>query len=130
MGKLTFAVATLLVAVTFASQSFADWTEVGANQGGDTYYVDFDRIRKSDGYIYFWNLSDYREPNELGVASSVVYKQGDCNVFRYKYLRDTYYKTPMGRGNIYGSSNVPDKEWRYATPYSMQEIILEAVCSH
>ena len=43
---------TLTFTVMFPSPSFAEWKKVEENMGGDTFYVDFDRIRKHDGYVY------------------------------------------------------------------------------
>ena len=40
----------------FASPAYADWEWVSENMNGTTFYVDFDRMRKNDGYVYFWDL--------------------------------------------------------------------------
>ena len=42
-----------------SAPSYAKWTKVGENVYGSTFYVDFERIRKGDGYVYFWGLNDY-----------------------------------------------------------------------
>ena len=39
----------------FSSTSFADWTKVDESEIGN-HYVDFDKIRKYDGFVYFWTL--------------------------------------------------------------------------
>ena len=127
--KSLITIFTLVFTVMFSSTSFAEWTEIGKNVDGDTFYVDFERIRKHDGYVYFWRLRDYLKPDKHGDLSSKVYQQGDCNLFRYKYLSDSYYTQPMGKGTTSSSSNKPDKEWRYAPPNSIMEMILESVCS-
>ena len=54
MKKLTLIFTLLFSTVMFSSTSSAEWTEIGENVGRDTYYVDFERIRKVDGYVYFW----------------------------------------------------------------------------
>ena len=118
----------LLLFVMFSFNSFAEWTKAGKNTNGDTFYFDFERIRKVDGYIYFWNLLDRVKPTETKVLSSKVYIQADCRLFRYKNLVYHFHKEPMGRG----PSNVsePVKEgWRYPSPGSLKEIILKSVCS-
>ena len=43
----------------FSSASFADWTKVGENVSGDTFYVDLERIRKHGGFVYYWSMTDY-----------------------------------------------------------------------
>ena len=94
---------------------------------GNTSYVDFDKIRKHDGYVYYWDLTDYLEPMN-GDLSAIVYNQGDCELFRFKYLSFVYHKQPMGRDT--GESNNPkNPEWEYPSPNSVGEIVLKAVCS-
>ena len=119
---------TLTFTVMFSSTSFAEWTKAGENANG-IYYVDFERIRKHNGYVYYWELSDYPKPNKYGDLSYKSYNQGDCELFRYKILSDQYFKQPMGRGKVYLSSNTPDQEWHYARPNSAKEVILEKICS-
>ena len=65
---------------------------------GDIFYVDFERIRKHGGYVYWWDLSDLLKPTETGMSSAKVYRQGDCKLFRYKSLSFSSYKEPMGGG--------------------------------
>ena len=112
------------------STSFAGWTEVVTDMEGNTYYVDFERIRKHDGYVYFWELGDLLKPNEYGNLSAKAYKQGDCKKFRYKWLSMSLYKESMGGGEIGETSNTPDKEWTYPHPDSPSGIILKSVCQY
>ena len=114
----------------FSSTSYADWKNVGKNVEGDTFYVDFERIRKHDGYVYWWELSDYLEP-ELGDLSHKLYKQCDCRVFRSRNLSFSFHKEPMGGGT--GQVIEPtgeQKNWIYPSPNSMNELILKTVCEY
>ena len=83
----------------FSSTSFAKWTEVtkggGDNNSGDTFFIDFETIRKVDEYIYFWGLNDYLKPIRHGHFSNKFYKQGDCKLFRYKLLSFSFHVEPM-----------------------------------
>jgi hypothetical protein len=118
----------LVFTVMFSSTSFADWTWVSENVDGDTYYVDFERIRKHGGYVFWWDLEDLLKPTEDGDLSSKAYKQGDCKLFRYKGLSYSFHKEPMGGGT--GDSNSPkNPQWRYPPPNSSSETILKAVCN-
>ena len=128
MKKLII-LSTLIFSVTFSSPSFADWKKVGENVAGATFYVDFERIRKHDGYVYWWGLADFLKPSPNGRLSGKSYYQGDCKLFRFKFLSDTYYNTPMGRGEVASGSNKPDKNWNYPSPNSSSETILKTVCS-
>ena len=125
---------TLILALTFTvmfpSPSFAEWKRVSENVDGTTFYVDFERIRKHGGYVYFWILSDYLKPDKYGDLSAKVYYQGDCELFRFKNLSYSFHKEPMGGGTSSTSSNKPEKEWRYPPPNSANEVVLKSVCAY
>ena len=114
--------------VMFSSPSYSEWTKVSTNVMGDTFYVDFDRIRKNSGYAYFWKMSDYMTPNSYGDFSGILYYQSECGVLRWKVLSDSYFKGQMGTGEKTGGSNKPDKEWSYPSPNSSSEKVLKTVC--
>ena len=127
--KHTLPVHTLALtfALMFSSTSFAGWTKVGENKNG-THYVDFERIRKVDGFVYFWDLTDYLKPNKDGDLSYKTYTQGDCKLFRFKFLSLSFYKVPMGGGT--GTPYTPPDKWTYLPPNSSGETILKSVCNH
>ena len=91
--------------------------------------MDFERIRKHDGFVYYWTLSDLLKPDKEGDLSYKHYRQTDCKLFRYKNLSNSYHKEPMGGGEKMSGSNTPDREWNYPPPNSSIEIILKTVCS-
>ena len=128
MKKLTF-LTTLILTVMFSSTSFGEWTNVGKNVKGTTYYVDFERIRKHDGYVYWWDLGDYLKPDKWGTLSGKVYNQGDCKLFRFKALNYSHHKEPMGKG-IGDSKSPKNPEWKYPHPNSSSEIILKRICRY
>ena len=110
----------------FSSTSYAEWTKTGAVLGNN-YYLDFSRIRKVDGYVYFWVLADYLKPNNAGSLSVKAYYQGDCKLFRMKIMSASFYKEPMGYGA--GRTLSPSKdEWTYPAPNSADETHLKYVC--
>ena len=126
--KTLLTVLTVFFTVMFSPPSYAEWTKVGENISGDTYYVDFERIRKVDGYVYWWELGDYLKPNKNGILSAKVYNQGDCRLFRRKLLSFSFYKEPMGGGTAQ-SASPKNQEWIYPSPRSVGEGILNQVCS-
>jgi hypothetical protein len=119
----------LFSTVMFSSSSYAEWTKMSENVDGTTYYVDYERIRKHDGYVYWWILSDYLKPTKYGDLSTKMYKQGDCKLFRYKSLSFSHHIEPMGGGTGNKTLNVPDKEWNYPPPDTVAEEILKQVCN-
>ena len=129
MRKLTL-ILLLIFTVMLSSPSHAKWTKVGGSVLRNTFYVDFERIRKVDGYVYYWILTDYLKPTKHGDLSGKTYYQGDCKLFRHKILTGNFYTEPMGHGKIASSSNIPDKEWTYPSPNTVGEVILKKVCKH
>ena len=84
-----------LSSLIMSSVAYAKWTEVSKNVSGDTYYVDFERIKKHDGKVYFWRLNDYLKPTKYGDISVKIYDEAECGRFRYRSLSATFYKGPM-----------------------------------
>ena len=127
MRKLTL-ILSLVFTVTLSSPSYAEWTKLGENHIGNTHYVDFERIRKVDGYVYWWELVDLLKPDNDGKLSAKLYNQGDCKLFRFKLLSVLEHKEPMGGGT--GETFTPkNPEWNYPPPNSVMETNLKTVCS-
>ena len=125
--KITLGITLLFSTLMFASPAYADWQKVVESESGTTYYVDFDRMRTNGGYVYFWQLGDYLEPNKYGTLSDKVYNQGDCEMFRFKNLSFSFHKQPMGEGSG-NADSPPNPEWMYPPPNTPIEIMLKRVC--
>ena len=111
----------------FSSPSYSEWTKVSEGVDGDTFYVDFERIRKVDGYVYHWDMVDYLKPISGGYLSIKSYGLGDCKMFRFKYINNIGYRKPMGVGT--GQPDNRPTKWYYPSPNSVNEKILKSVCS-
>ena len=120
----------IIILVMSVSASYAEWTKVTKNIKGDTLYVDFEKMRKHDGYLYWWYLVDYHKPIKHGIWSLKAYIQSDCLEFRYKIFANFPYKKPMGEGVASSSNKKPDKEWRYPPINSSTKKILNTICKH
>lgn len=75
--------------------ALAEWTKINT-YGDGTVYVDFGRIRESNGQVYFWYLLDFDRPKN-SVFSASFYNQGDCQIFRLKQLSTSFYRASMGK---------------------------------
>ena len=128
MMKKHLTILTLIFPLMFSSTSYAEWTKVSKNSDITTFYVDFKRIRKVDGYVYFWLLADFLKPINNGILSAKIYSQGDCKQFREKHLSIYFYKEPMGDGDNDGDPFTPPDKWAYPLPESSQETFLKSVC--
>jgi len=93
---------------------------------GHNFYLDFDRIKKNDGYIYIWELIDLSKP-KYGYLSGKLYKQVDCRIFRFKILSFVHHNQSMGKDT--GDSSSPENpEWQYPSPESVDETLLNSIC--
>ena len=113
----------------FSSTSSAEWTKVSEGVTGSAYYLDLDRIRKNDGYVYYWKLQDYLKPDKYGDLSDKFYVEGDCKRFRRRWLSSISYKQPMGEGTAGNSASNSNPEWTYPSPDSVSELLLNRVCA-
>ena len=110
--KTLLTIFTLVFTVMLSSTSFAEWEKVSKGvESGDTYYVDFERIRKHGGFVYFWVLGDALKPIQ-NTLSLKTYKEGDCKLFRFKRLSWSFHKEPMD-GGTGDTNNDPDCPWSY-----------------
>ena len=116
----------MLSTVIFSSITYAGWTEITKGENSSSHYVDFERIRKHDGFVYFWSMSNYPTPIK-GVSSEINLRQGDCKLFRYKIIDGSFYNKPMLRGSP--SKFAADSKWRYAQPNTIGESFLQSVCN-
>jgi hypothetical protein len=118
----------LAFSVMFSSPSYAEWTKTIKSVSGNTFYVDFETIRKHDGFLYSWELIDRPKQSEYGDWSAKIYKQNDCKLFRTKVLHFIHHKLPMGQDNGEASS-IKSPEWEFVSPSSVNGKILKAVCN-
>ena len=123
--KTLLTTVTLVFTLIFSSTSFAEWTEIDVVKSGNTVYVDFDRIRKHDGYVYYWKLVDILEPDN-GELSIQEYVKADCKLFRRKILGHIDHQQPMGRDD--GVTSLRNFQWDYPKPRSLTGILLSQVC--
>ena len=127
--KTILTILTIVFTMLLSSPSHTKWTKVDSNGSGDNYYVDFDRVRKQDGYVYYWMLADYLKPDKNGIFSGKAYWQGDCKLFRYKQLSWSFHTEKMGGGTA--DSETPETpKWEYVRPASLAGFILKLVCKH
>ena len=128
MKKIILIAAFLFSTIIWSSNSFGEWEFVESGTNGTRAYIDFDKIRKHDGYVYFWALEDLLKPDQDGDLSYINYYQVDCNLFRFKHLSASYYKQAMGKGTV---KNVTDEnpEWIDVNPNWIMGTYLKSVCS-
>ena len=126
MKKLIPILTVFLSSILFPQTSLGEWKYVLNNMKGDQFFIDYDRIRENNGYVYYWTQSDYKKPLSGNSRSSHIYIMGDCEVFRVKFLSYTFFEGNMGKGD--SETMEGEDKWYYPTPNSSIEIILKSVC--
>ena len=116
----------LLFTSFFSNSSYSDWVKVVEDLNGNIFYVDFERIRKNDKYVYYWFLVDLIKPSS-GYLSSKTYNEGDCKMLRFRDLQFVNHYEQMGKdpGDVQTNEN---PKWQYANPNTVNEFILQTVC--
>ena len=66
--------------------AFAEWSLYGETDDG-YHFINLDDTSSDDKYVYYWILTDYKEPQNNNFISNKflskkVYKQTDCRRFR------------------------------------------------
>jgi hypothetical protein len=120
----------LLFLLIFSSQSFAEWKAVSIGKDR-VFYVNFDNLRKSDGYTFYWELVNLNEAEKFGkyfYKSYKEYKQADCKLLQVRNKGKSYiYSQKFGRGNLIQEVEY-DGAWLVAPPDSNLEVVLKRVC--
>ena len=125
--KTLIAISTIAFTMTLPSPSCAEWEKVGANEIGETFYLDSERTGSEEGYIYVWSLLDRDKPNHVGYFSTQIFRQIDCKLSRFKVLRYSFHEARMGRGE--GKTLIAKQpDWDYPPSNSSGELILKSVC--
>ena len=111
-----------LIISSYSYPSKSDWEKVVYTDVG-TLYIDFDRIRKVDGFIYYWVLMNFEKEKR----SFLIYTQSDCKVFKLKRISWTTYKGTMGKGESY-EKDTSKRKWEFPLPNSILEKELKSIC--
>ena len=133
MSKLhVIALATLVIGLCIfravpANAAPVGWTEVTKSDISKT-YINFDRIRKANGNIYYWQLVNRFEPSSNGARSYLVHVKVDCELLRTMTLSFAWYRMQDNIGDAAGRQ-APEPEWKYAAPYTNAETNSLAVCN-
>jgi hypothetical protein len=124
MKKLTI----LLFSILISFNSYGEWTEVAENTTGDSFYIDNNTIKKHNGYTYYWELTNFKEPIGGKYFSTKSYVKMNCELGKRLFIQIYFYNKPMG--NDYDSSYTPDEVWDYIPPGSTYSAVSRHVCNY
>tara|TARA_Y100001970_G_scaffold291587_1_gene429332 strand:+ start:1440 stop:1889 length:450 start_codon:yes stop_codon:yes gene_type:complete len=109
----------------------ADWTKVTESNNGQVFYVNMLSISEEKGRVFFWELIDYKKEDEYGDLSAKIYVEGDCENLRFKWLKLSYHKDPMGKDQ--SQNQAPSKivsYWQHPRLNSTSMKVLSFVCEN
>lgn len=107
---------------------FAEWEAVAATANGLlTNHIDRTTIRKNNGFVYYWVLTDYLEPED-GYFSVKNYFKGICSTKMITLQSSQYFSLPMAKGEPAKVNNYEGDEWSNITPKSLGDYTMAAVC--
>ena len=88
----------LLLLISLSFNSYGEWTKTNMDVNGVSYYIDFETVKQSKGYVLWWEMRDLPESNEDGDMSAQIFIKGDCESSRNTFLQIVTYKKSMGDG--------------------------------
>lgn len=120
----TLALAAAMMAATAPTAAIAaDWVYLDSG-GGRDFYIDRESIRTMpNGNKRAWLEIVRHNPDKFGDTSSKSLTEFDCREGRYRLLQSTYFK-----GERVTTTDAITSEWRYASPDSLAESLLNYVC--
>ena len=96
---------------------------------GNIFFIDKISLKKEGDKVFFIKLHEYSDFNDYGEKSSIIHHEADCSKFRIKYLKDFYYKLPMGKGEVsfFGDQ---ESKWIEAKEDTLLSSFINFVCSY
>ena len=129
MKKLLIFFIFLFSGISNTYSSDFEWEQVLKTDEGNIFFIDKNSINKKKDKVFFIKLHEYSVINDFGEKSSIIHHQADCSKFRIKYLKDFYYKLPMGKGEL---SYFGDEEskWIEAKEDTILSSFINFVCNY
>ena len=114
--------------------AFAEWSLYGETEAG-YHFINLDDTSSDDKYVYYWILTDYKEPQNNNFISNKflskkVYKQTDCRRFRTSASEIIIYSEKMSKGEIIIKEKYDESSFSTPNFDSIGFEELEVVCSY
>ena len=121
---------SIFVVINLSNIARAEWEPVAISGEGLTYYIDRTQIRKNNGFVYFWVLADYLEPQN-GSFSSKDYYKGICATNMITLQSIQWFLIPMAKGEPDRVTNFERESdaWIEAQSGTLMGQTLNAVCN-
>ena len=113
----------------FSVNVFAqNWVQVSKNIEGDVFYVDTDNVKTHNGFVYYWELSDFLEPYK-GASSIIAKYKVDCAEEKTKRLTTLAYSQAMGKGREISEERGDSNDFYYPKPNTVGYHTMHRVCT-
>ena len=129
MKKIFIIFVTYLLSTTISSAALSQWTKVVESQDGYVSYIDFNKLKIVNDFVYFWELEDFPYPHKDGTMSLKTYHQVDCSLNAVKYHKYASYNLSMGEGNPIDIWSRTEKKWKTPKNGSVLFIRILKVCN-
>ena len=116
----------LVLSMLISLNSYGEWTYVISGSDGSKTYIDTNRIRKTNGYTFFWVMDNYGTRDKYGDMSSKLLRKADCGEYKTQVVAASFHTKPWGGGSSSSENSSPD--WNYAYPGSIAEEWLNYIC--
>ena len=123
-----FILILLSINFLFIHNTHAEWKMWGTDGRDIVYYLNYNTIEIKDGYVFYWFLMNFLDPNSNGPKSTSIYLKADCNKFEVKPIKAIFFLEEIGKNKkneFYYSSN---EAWRSYNPNSTPGIMLKSIC--
>ena len=114
--------------------AFAEWSLYGETDAG-YHFINLDDTSSDDKYVYYWILTDYKEPQNNNFISNKflskkVYNQTDCRRFTTSASEIIIYSEKMSKGEIIIKEKYDESSFSTPNFDSIGFEELEVVCSY
>ena len=103
----------------------SNWKKISENQKGDSFYIDMNDIKKNNGFIYYWELIDLKEP-VYGALSSIRNFKANCSEKRKAMLSTSSYTGQMGKYILINEAKYNGKKFSDAS----KSTVMKFACDH
>ena len=118
----------LLFSLILPFSSYGEWVDFVTDANNNIHYVDFDEMTKNDGYIYYWEMTNYANPTDR-FLSIATYREADCDLHRFKDLTFNGYTQEMAEGEPETIDLTKlEEDWAHPIANSLGEFIFSSVC--
>jgi len=139
MKKLSILI-TILFSMIFTFPSYGSWEFILKHKSGDeSYYLDFNSIRKVGDKVFYWTLTNYNVPLEEwkdgqpnGFSKSALkYYEADCNRLGVKTLSVSSFRNEMGDGDLIENlTDLWEMVYLITNKRNYHLTLLNKVCNH